>query len=225
MRQENSGMSWSGLVGRIRQVPGARPVIARQPQLVLPDIQGLIDFMQRREIPAPLHVAVAHAQFETIHPFVDGNGRTGGAFAHAMLRQRNLTTRTTAPISAGILRNTGGYFRALTAFRHGHAAPIIRTFIDASTYAVATGEQLVKSLAAALDQSRSQLAGVRSDSTSFTLLPLLIAQPVIEIGGTSYPEDDMADEPRGVPFGGVGGYVPRSTVVSSGSIGGSRLLR
>lgn len=48
-------------------------------------------FMQRTDIPALAHAAVAHAQFETIHPFADGNGRTGRALVHVMLKERRLT--------------------------------------------------------------------------------------------------------------------------------------
>ena len=43
-------------------------------------------FMRRADFPVLAQVAIAHAQFETIHPFPDGNGRTGRAIAQVMLR-------------------------------------------------------------------------------------------------------------------------------------------
>ena len=43
--------------------------------------------------------AIAHAQFETIHPFVDGNGRTGRAIIHLVLRRRGLALRVLPPVS------------------------------------------------------------------------------------------------------------------------------
>ena len=51
-------------------------------------IDDLVEFIGRDDIPVLAHVALAHAQFETIHPFPDGNGRSGRALMHAMLRLR-----------------------------------------------------------------------------------------------------------------------------------------
>ncbi|MEZ5256103.1 MAG: Fic family protein [Ilumatobacteraceae bacterium] len=63
-------------------------------------MDDLVAFANRRDIAPLVHVAVAHAQFETIRPFPDGNGRTGRALVHAMLRHRGITRAVTVPISA-----------------------------------------------------------------------------------------------------------------------------
>lgn len=63
------------------------PDHARVPELM----DDLSSFAQRDDIPGLIHVSVAHAQFETIHPFTDGNGRTGRALAQAMLRRHQIT--------------------------------------------------------------------------------------------------------------------------------------
>lgn len=136
-------------------------------------------FIHRDDLPTLIQVAVAHAQFESTHPFVDGNGRTGRAPAHAMLRHRKVTIHSTAPISARILRDIPGCFDALTAYRQGNAHAIVKIFIDVSIYAAATGQALLHALADELEESRNRLQGLRSNSTAFKLLPLLIAQPVI----------------------------------------------
>ena len=81
---------------------------------------------------------MAHAQFETIRPFPDGNGRTGRALVHAMLRHRGITRAVTVPISAGLLVDTGAYFDALGDYGAGHLEPIIRQMTDASFDALAT---------------------------------------------------------------------------------------
>ena len=52
-------------------------------------------FAQRDDIPALPQIALAHAQFETIHPLTDGNGRTGRALIQAMLRRKGLTRNVT----------------------------------------------------------------------------------------------------------------------------------
>ncbi|WP_235026426.1 Fic family protein [Glutamicibacter sp. JC586] len=153
--------------------------VAPQHEQVRDALEDLVEFISRTDLPAIIQVAVAHAQFETIHPFVDGNGRTGRALVHSVLRSRRVTQYTTAPISAGILRNTSAYFDALKAFRIGNAAPIIDTFTSAAIFASNTGKDLIDSLVTQIDQSATKLAGLRSSSAAWKILPRLISQPVV----------------------------------------------
>ena len=112
-------------------------------ELVPGAIRDLIAFAQRADLPALPQIAVAHAQFETIHPFTDGNGRTGRALVQAMLRNNGLTRQVTVPVSAGLLADTSAYFAALTTYRDGDAAPIVERFSQASVLAIANGRQLI----------------------------------------------------------------------------------
>lgn len=166
-------------VGTSRVSPIGASHIAPQPERVKSCMSDLLSFMHRLDIPALLHAAIAHAQFETIHPFVDGNGRTGRALVHAMLRASGVMTKTTAPLSAGLLRDTAGYFDALTAFREGNATPIAEQFISASLFAASSGRQLVDDLAGLLDQAQYRLHGIRRDAAAWKVLPLLVTHPVI----------------------------------------------
>ena len=59
----------------------------------------LCAFSSTDDLPAVAQAAIAHAQFETIHPFVDGNGRTGRALIHLILRRRGLAVRVLPPVS------------------------------------------------------------------------------------------------------------------------------
>ncbi|WP_350348373.1 Fic family protein [Agromyces sp. G08B096] len=142
-------------------------------------IDDLISFIDRVDIPVLAQVAISHAQFETIHPFVDGNGRTGRALAQSVIRNKRLVTSTTVPISAGLLADTERYFDALGAYRVGDAGPIVRAFTDASRLAAFTGTQLVNELAEQLELAREKLRGVRADAAAWKLLPTLIGQPVV----------------------------------------------
>lgn len=68
----------------------------------VPDaVADLVDFMRRDDLPVVVQAAIAHALFETIHPFPHGNGRTGRALLHALLRNKGLIRRVTVPISSG----------------------------------------------------------------------------------------------------------------------------
>lgn len=98
--------------------PLAASYVPPRPELVMPLMEDLLDFIEHSHLPAMATAAIAHAQFETIHPFADGNGRTGRALVHIVLKRRGLCPHTVAPISLvlGTLRDE--YVRRLSAFRY-----------------------------------------------------------------------------------------------------------
>jgi Fic family protein len=141
-------------------------------------IDDLVGFMRRDDLPALVHSALAHAQFETIHPFVDGNGRAGRALVHSLLRSKGLTTRITVPISAGLLTDTDRYFEALTDYRSGKIEPIVECFAEASFIAVRNGRQLVTDLREIRAGWHERLDR-RSQASVWKVLPIIMRQPVI----------------------------------------------
>lgn len=144
-------------------------------------MDDLVEFIAREDLPVIVQAAVAHAQFETIHPFADGNGRTGRALIHAVLKEKGLVTTSVIPLSAGLSIDIGSYFEALGAFRAGDAGPIINQFARAARFASHSGRQLIDDLFNVLREMEENLAGVRRDSTAWRLLPKLIAQPVVNL--------------------------------------------
>lgn len=147
-------------------------------ELVHAAIDDLITFPHRTDVPALPQIAVAHAQFETIHPFTDGNGRTGRALVQAMLRNKGLTRQVTVPVSAGLLADTDSYFAGLTAYRNGDAAPIVERFARASVLAIANGRQLVADLRA-IRESWKGVITARSDSAVWKVADLLTRRPLV----------------------------------------------
>jgi Fic family protein len=145
-------------------------------------MQDLTNFLKREDLPVLVQAAVGHAQFETIHPFVDGNGRTGRALVHSLFRSRGLTASNALPLSAGLLTTTSRYFDALGSYREGDAGPIVFEFAEAARFAAVTGKTLIENLADELAKSSQLLSGVRSDASARKILPLLIAHPVINTG-------------------------------------------
>lgn len=142
-------------------------------------MDDLVAFAGRSDIPTLAHVAIAHAQFETIHPFPDGNGRTGRAIVQAMLRRARVTTNITVPVSAGLLHDITDYYSALTAFRRGDLRPIITEFARAASYAVVNGRQLVRDIESIESDWNVRMRGLRSDATARRLSALAIAHPVL----------------------------------------------
>ncbi|MWB97645.1 Fic family protein [Agromyces sp. MMS17-SY077] len=142
-------------------------------------LDDLIEFSLRPSGAPLANIAVAHAQFETIHPFPDGNGRTGRALVQAALRRAGLTRSVTVPISAGILQQQERYFDALTRYRAGDLAPIVGVFADGVVLAVVNGRRLVDDIQATKDAWQAKLTGVRSDSAARRIVDLAIEHPVL----------------------------------------------
>ncbi|MCG7606245.1 MULTISPECIES: Fic family protein [Mycobacterium] len=147
-------------------------------ELIPGAIGDLIAFAQRADIPALPQIAVSHAQFETIHPFTDGNGRTGRALVQAMLRNKDMTRQVTVPVSAGLLADTGAYFAALTSYRDGDAAPIVERFAEATVLAIGNGRRLVTDLRE-IRETWNDVIAARSDSAVWKVADLLTRRPVV----------------------------------------------
>ena len=142
-------------------------------------MDDLVTFTRRTDLPLLTQAAIAHAQFETIHPFRDGNGRTGRALVHAMLRGHGLTRKVTVPVSAGLLTDTRAYFDTLTAYREGDPIPIVEMLAQASLTALANARLLV----ADLRDTRTNwdtMVKARKGAAAWRLADLLLQQPVVD---------------------------------------------
>lgn len=146
-------------------------------------VPGLVDdltrFARRTDVSPLVLTAIAHAQFETIHPFTDGNGRTGRAFAQALLRHRSVTRNVAVPVSAGLLADVEGYHAALTAFRAGDPEPIVARFAEAAVRAVGNAGTLVEDIDAVVGSWRTRVRA-RSDSGVWKVLDLVARTPVVD---------------------------------------------
>lgn len=175
--------------GRFRQEPvwigssGSSPVgahyVGPRHELVPALVDDLASFSARTDLPALTQVAVAHAQFETIHPFTDGNGRTGRALAQSLLRYRGVTRNVAVPVSAGLLATTSEYHAALDAYREGDVDPIVLMFADASTRAIANSRRLVGDIEEVKDGWRSSVKA-RAGSGARALLDVIARRPVLD---------------------------------------------
>jgi Fic family protein len=139
-------------------------------------MDDLVAFAERDDIQALVHAALVHAQFETIHPFPDGNGRTGRAIVHALLRRRGITRNVTVPISAGLLVDVDAYFGSLGDYRRGNVEPIIEQMTDAAFTAIRNATEMLNDLDAIAGEWHDRITA-RSDSTVWRLAELLMQQP------------------------------------------------
>ncbi len=142
-------------------------------------ITDLVAFMRRDNIPALVQATIAHAQFETIHPFPDGNGRTGRTLIHSLLRAKRLTRTVTVPVSAGLLTDTDAYFASLTAYREGEPTTIVELIADASFRAIDNSRTLATDLATIRAGWHERIT-VRRGASAHRLADLLVPQPVVD---------------------------------------------
>jgi len=158
-------------------------------------VPGLLDdllaFCNTDSLPAVAQAALAHAQFETIHPFVDGNGRVGRALIHLVLRRRGLAVRVLPPISLVLATWSRDYIAGLTATRYvGRAtseAAIegtnrwIALFATACRRAVADAETFELRVRSLQQEWRERLGSIRHGSTTDLLITCLPGAPVVTV--------------------------------------------
>jgi Fic family protein len=158
-------------------------------------LEDLCRFCNDDSLPAIAQAAIAHAQFETIHPFIDGNGRTGRALIHLVLRRRGLATRILLPISLVLATWASDYIAGLQATRyHGPASSKaahdglnlwVGRFAAAARRAVSDASNFEAGTQAIQDDWRTKLGSVRADSATGLLLRALPGAPLITVNSAA----------------------------------------
>jgi Fic family protein len=153
------------------------------------------EFCNQDGLPALVQAALAHAQFETIHPFIDGNGRVGRALVQLILRRRGLTVNVTPPISLVLATWSRDYVRGLTATRHPEPAGSpeaqeaqsgwIALFAAATSRAVADAQTYEQTVDEIKLGWRKRLGRIRRDSAAALLLDALPGAPIVTVRSAS----------------------------------------
>lgn len=144
-------------------------------------MDDLVDFANRRDLPPVWQAAVLHAQFETIHPFADGNGRVGRALIGWCLRRRGVLSRSVPPLSPVIARQTDRYVHGLWLYRTVQIDPWVIWFADVCLTAAQNVVRLTEAVADLQSQWEDELSDLRSDGSARRLLATLPATPVIDV--------------------------------------------
>lgn len=126
-------------------------------------VDDLIAYVNRDDVDPVGQAAIAHAQFEIIHPFADGNGRVGRVLV-AWVLVRRLSLVSLPPVSTRIAADVGGYGSGLVLFRMGDHNAWIRWFSEAVSGAGRAQQELVASVERLQREWRERLGGPRSDS-------------------------------------------------------------
>ena len=151
-----------------------------RPQRVRPLLDDLAQFMNRNNLPPVVQAALAHAQFETVHPFGDGNGRTGRILIHAVLRRRWAARQVSVPVSTVLLVDPDAYFDGLTAYRDGNLSLWLTRFADAAARAADHGQEIADQFERVRKDWWDEV-NPRHGSTTEALLEATCCQPVVTI--------------------------------------------
>ena len=158
-------------------------------------IDDLVVFSNDDSLPAVAQAAIAHAQFETIHPFVDGNGRTGRALVHLIFRRRGVAPRVLPPVSLILATWAQDYIDGLASTRYRGPATSkaaseginlwIGRFATACKRAVEDASSFEQRALAIEAEWRERLGRVRARSAADLLLRLLVGAPVVTVNSAA----------------------------------------
>jgi Fic family protein len=147
-------------------------------------LEELIAFVDDETLPPLVQAAVAHAQFETIHPFEDGNGRTGRALVQVILRRRRLAPAFVPPISVVLARDKDLYLRGLERFRGDGLTEWIEQFATATARAAQLAGRYARRVRGLQETWREQLrrsGDPRRDAAAWSLIAILPAHPILTV--------------------------------------------
>jgi Fic family protein len=151
------------------------------PELVPDLLRDLCRFIDRDDIAPAAQAAIAHAQFENIHPFADGNGRTGRALVYTVLRRRGEIGTYIPPISLVLARERKGYVAGLGGYSTGHTDRWCELFADAATQAASAAERLAVAIERRQLEWLARLGEPRRDAAVRQIVSALPAQPIIDV--------------------------------------------
>ncbi|MGW6197145.1 Fic family protein [Kribbella sp. NPDC055110] len=198
------------------------------PEYVEALLEDLCAFVNRDDLPGTVQAGLAHAQFETIHPFADGNGRTGRALIHVILRRRGLATDFVPPISLALATRASAYVDGLSSFRYagppdGQAAlDGLRDWLDlflTATRRATDDAAALQSRLADLEADWRTTLNPRKGSAADRLLPKLIGHPVI----TAEDVMQLTGASRSAAFAAMESYVEAGILQPIGNQQRSRL--
>ena len=148
-------------------------------------VQGLLDdlaaFCNREDLPAVIQAAIGHVQFETIHPFQDGNGRVGRAIILIVLRRRGISRRYLPPVSLALAGEADRYVAGLTSWRNGDENDWYAVFTDAVYRAASEASEFARRVGELQRHWIERAGNPRSGSGPLRLIELLPSHPVVDV--------------------------------------------
>ena len=184
------------LPGEVRRsqnwIGGSRPGTARfvpPPPEDVPDALAALErwWHAESDLPPLVRAGLVHVQFETIHPFLDGNGRIGRLLIALLIEHWGLLDQPLLYLSAAFRRAQSEYYARLAAVRtDGDWEGWTRFFLDCVREAADDGVRVARELHAIVGRDRSRIAAHgRSTVAAIRLLECLPSAPVVTVPGAA----------------------------------------
>jgi Fic family protein len=151
------------------------------PAYVMPLLEDYSRFLAREDLAPIAQAAIAHAQFENIHPFADGNGRVGRALIHTVLRRRGETAIYVPPISLALAAEPKAYVDGFGAFSAGDVSRWCELFANATERAALEAGHISSEIEDRQEAWLELLGNPRRDAAARQLVSSLPEQPVIDV--------------------------------------------
>lgn len=187
MEDDRLTASEAGMIRVVQNWIGGSDYSPRGAMFVPPDprrlsagLQDLAVFSNRNDLSPVTLAAIAHAHFETLHPFVDGNGRTGRALVHMLWQRTRFAAVAVVPVSTVLLADVETYFEGLQDYREGNVDGWTAQFAVATARAAHAGADLAQQVQD-LHASWVEDVNPRHGSAVESLLNLLLTHPVLDI--------------------------------------------
>ena len=154
------------------------------PASALPEALGNFErfLHEERALPVLVHCALAHAQFETIHPFLDGNGRVGRLLITFLLVHRGVLHRPLLYLSAYLKRHRAEYYDRLMAIREaGDWEGWLRFFLRGVAETAEGAARTARAIVRLREEHRMLLPERGFGSNELRLLDLLFQRPLVNV--------------------------------------------
>lgn len=174
-----NGQNW---IGGNDHDPCGADFVPPPPEYVVPLLEDLCDAIGDESLSPLVQTALVHAQFETIHPFDDGNGRTGRALVHVVLRRRGIAPSYVPPISVALASKREDYIRGLTRYREGDLGSWLESFAVAAARSAQLATAYLEAVGELMAEWRARLSAARApraDAAAWAVLDVLPAHPVV----------------------------------------------
>lgn len=169
-------------------IGGKGPIDA---EFVPPPVEAMTSALQDFEIflhsvntmPPLIKAAIIHSQFETIHPFLDGNGRTGRMLVTFYLWKEGLLEKPVLYLSSYFKKYKKVYYQRLTDYREGREEKWVDFFLDGIIETSESAISTVREITVLREQDIAKISKLNktSSESAMNVLPRLFSQPIVTV--------------------------------------------
>lgn len=135
------------------------------------------------DVPSVIKAGLIHSQFETIHPFLDGNGRTGRMIITFYLWKEGFLEKPVLFLSSFFKKHQKTYYEKLENYHYGEVSGWIDFFLDGVIEISKEAIDIVEKITALRekDMAKVQMLGKRASESAMMVLPRLYGQPIVNV--------------------------------------------